>query len=110
MNLFSTFFLAAFIDIETLAFSFTRSKCELNKRDLIRAIVNKDKEVTDLYRLNNDGEPERICAPGYNLLWDMYFCMKVCGLQTGDTCLRTAESGIDTCQPLVTFDFSSSSS
>ncbi|CBY15048.1 unnamed protein product [Oikopleura dioica] len=131
MKLLSSLFFASCFNVEILAFSFTRSKCEVNKRELVRALGNNDKKVSSLYRLDSHGEPERICPAGYNLIWDMTFCMKVCGLQAGDQCVRTIQSGVDicdqdanleciyddyrsdrqsTCQPLVTFDSSSSSS
>ena len=49
------------------------------------------------FKINEIGEPERICGDGYELTKDVFFCFDVCLLKAGDTCSKEVEAGVDLC-------------
>jgi len=83
----------------TLASPFSRrgNMCDRKKSQILRGIRRKDKETIANFKINEEGEPERICGEGYELKKDIVFCLDVCALKAGDNCSRSVEAGEDLC-------------
>ncbi|CBY43545.1 unnamed protein product, partial [Oikopleura dioica] len=81
-----------------IASPFSRGNmCDRKKSEILRGIRRKDKQTIENFKINEEGEPERICGEGYEYKKDIIFCFDVCALKVGDTCLRSIEAGKDLC-------------